>query len=87
MTTTTRSYYACSYPYGVAADANTGRLIRTFYRFDSAAERDQWVDDAPTSYRSNRGYREATLARDPDLRRALASEFAAYEVIDASEVS
>lgn len=77
MITTNRSYYACSYPYGVASNADTGRRLCTYYRFDSRAERDAWVSDGDP-YRGARGYRQSIRAGDSDLRHALRREEREY---------
>lgn len=53
----TRTYYAARYPYGVATDTTSGRLIRTTHQFRSVADRDAWVADRPTDYRTTAGYR------------------------------
>lgn len=75
-TATTRSYYAATYPYGVASNAESGRLIRTIYRFETREERDRWVEDRKTDYRGNSGYRHAVPSTDRELRRELRLEAA-----------
>lgn len=69
--TTTRHYYAASWPYGVASNSNTGAPIWNLHRFISREVRDAWVEERPTDYRGNSGYRSAVASGNLDLRATL----------------
>ena len=78
--TTTRRYYAASWPYGIAVNSNTGEPIWNLHAFTSRAVRDEWVERRPTDYRGNGGYRSVVPSSDADLRRAL------YKIKRASDL-
>lgn len=75
----TKYYYAAQYPCGIATHSGTGRLYRNFYRFAMRAERDAWVE-AGNPYRTQAGHRQVVSSRDADLRAALASGYAEFDV-------
>ncbi len=66
-----RQYYAIIWAYGRACDERGGRL-GSIHSFVSAAERDEWVDDACTPYTTQSGCREELLRSE--LTRAEAED-------------
>lgn len=63
MSATARYFYAATYPYGVASSAETGRLLRSVYRFETRAERAEWIAQG-SDRRTQGGWREAVKAGD-----------------------
>lgn len=68
---TTRRYYAASWPYGVAVNSNDGTPIWNLHAFTSREVRDEWVERRETEYRGNSGYRSVVPSSDRDLRQVL----------------
>ena len=57
-----RHFYGFEWrPYGVCADGDSGQPIGRLHKFDSKAERDNWVS-CGASYRTESGFREAVTS-------------------------
>ena len=58
-----KHYYAVEWPCGVASHANTGMPYRTVYRFQSKADRAEWIA-LGGDYRTGPKFREIVARRD-----------------------
>lgn len=70
-------FYAERYPYGKGMVGTNGEPIKGFYRFETKAERDQWVSEGP-DYLNESGYRAVASSSDFWLRRWQAQEHAMW---------
>jgi hypothetical protein len=66
--------YAIDWTYGRATNTRTGNRCGQYYKFDTAAQRDAWVNARPTEYTTQAGFREAIQSSDSELRKLLRSD-------------